>query len=77
MAQDDEDNSSSRSSVSVDSSTKERLGTVRRQLAAHEDRDMTGDDTINYLIDSFENANEWVNMGQSRREQDKKESDGG
>lgn len=54
------DGGSSRSSISVGSGTKARFDTLRRQLSAHEDEDMTGDDTLAYLMDNFESEHEWA-----------------
>jgi hypothetical protein len=65
MSEDDENSDSgsqgsSRSSISVSSRTKGRFDTLRRQLSAHEDEDMTGDGTLAHLLDYFESAHEWV-----------------
>ena len=56
----EDDASSNRSSISVSVRTKERFDTLRRQLSAHENEDMTGDDTLELLLDSFEESNDWA-----------------
>ena len=54
------DEKQSRSSISVGGSTKDRFDALRRQLAAQENRDMTGDDTLTQLLDYFEEDHDWV-----------------
>ena len=57
-----DDSSSGRSSISTSSDTKSRFDSFRRQLSAHVDKDMTGDDTLAYLLDEFEDEYDWVNL---------------
>ena len=58
-----DDSSSGRSSISTSSDTKSRFDSFRRQLSAHIDKDMTGDDTLAYLLDEFEDEYDWVDLG--------------
>lgn len=61
MSEDDTDGTSSkRSSISIDSEIKDRFDSLRRQYSAREDEDMTGDDTLELLLDSFEESNDWA-----------------
>ena len=62
---DSDDSTSARSSISVSTETKERFNTLRRQYSAHKNEDMTGDDTLELLLDSFDNGHEWANTGES------------
>lgn len=61
MSDNGDDSGSGRSSISVSNSTKERFNTLRRQYSAHENADMTGDDTLELLLDSFEEDHDWAN----------------
>lgn len=62
MSEDGNDSCSdrARSSISVRAATKERFDTIRRQLAAFENEDMTGDETLSRLLDSFESGHDWA-----------------
>ena len=62
---DSDDSTSARSSISVSVETKERFNTLRRQYSAHVNADMTGDDTLERLLDSFEEEHDWANTGES------------
>ncbi|WP_435078401.1 hypothetical protein [Halococcus sp. AFM35] len=61
MSNNGDSSGSSRSSISVSESTKARFNTLRRQYAAHANEDMTGDDTLELLLDSFEEEHDWAN----------------
>jgi hypothetical protein len=65
MSDSDDSSTSARSSISVSASTKERFNTLRRQYAAHANEDMTGDDTLELLLDEFEESNDWADTGDS------------
>lgn len=65
MSDDDDNSTPARSSISVSTSTKARFNTLRRQYSAHANEDMTGDDTLELLLDSFEEDHDWANTGES------------
>lgn len=58
-----DESNSGRSSISASGETKSRFDSFRRQLSAHVDKDMTGDDTLAYLLDEFEDEYDWVDLG--------------
>ena len=57
---DDDESAPARSSVSLSVETKKRFNTLRRQYSAHINEDMTGDDTLELLLDSFEEDHDWA-----------------
>ncbi|WP_152420281.1 hypothetical protein [Halococcus thailandensis] len=57
------DTTSGRSSISVSTETKQRFNTLRRLYSAHANEDMTGDDTLDLLLDSFDEHHEWSDTG--------------
>lgn len=59
----DDDSGSGRTSVSVRLTTKQRFDAFRRQLSAHENADMTHDDALKHLLESFESEHEWADTG--------------
>lgn len=60
MTDNDDDSASGRSSISVSTETKQRFNTLRRQYSAHANEDMTGDDTLDLLLDSFDEHHDWA-----------------
>lgn len=63
MTDNNDDSASGRSSISVSDATKNRFNSLRRLYSAHADEDMTGDDTLGLLLDSFDEHHDWSDTG--------------